>query len=65
MDFSKVYLFLPSITDRSEEINQYMKFVNIHPIDNDEKEFGSDFNPARVDLNEKKTERTESVLNIL
>ena len=64
-DFSKVYFFLPSIPDRSEGTNQYMKCVNIHPIDIDEKEFGSDFNPARLDLNEKKVETTASVLNIL
>ena len=52
-DSSNVYFFLPSITDRSEEVNQYMKCVNIHPIDIDEKDFGSrpDFNqPLDIDV---------------
>ena len=47
-DFSKVYFFLPSITDRSEKINQYMKYVNIHPFDIVEKMFDADFNPSHI-----------------
>ena len=46
-DFSKVYYFLPSITENTEEINQYMICMNSHPFDIDEKEFGDDFKPNK------------------
>ena len=62
-DFSKVYCFLLSITDRSKESNQFMNCVNIHPFDNDEKEFGDDFKPNR--LGDKKAETAQSVFNVL
>ena len=66
INFSKLYFFLPSITDRSEEINQYISCVNIHPFDIDEKEIGADFNPCRLDFaGEKKPQTTESVFNVL
>ena len=32
-NFSKIYFFLPAITDRSEEINQYLRNVSIFSID--------------------------------
>ena len=32
-EFSNIYFFLPSITDRNEEINQYLNNVSISPID--------------------------------
>ena len=35
-EFSNVYFFLPSITDRSEERNRYMGSVNLVPIDIEE-----------------------------
>ena len=44
-EFSRFYFFLPCITDSREEINQYMKCVNIHPFDLDEREFGDGFQP--------------------
>ena len=31
-DFSNIYFFLPAITDRSEDINQYLNNVSISPI---------------------------------
>ena len=31
--FSHLYFFLPSITDTSESFNQYLKKVNINPLD--------------------------------
>ena len=31
-EFSNIYFFLPSIIDRSEDINQYLKNVSIFPI---------------------------------
>ena len=51
---SDIYFFLPSITDRNEDINQYLKNVSIFPIDITQKQFhdwGScEFNPAKLDL---------------
>lgn len=38
-DFSKLYFFLLSVTDRSEEINQYLKNVSISPVDIKREEF--------------------------
>ena len=32
LDFSQLLFFLPSVTDRPEEINQYLKNVSITPI---------------------------------
>ena len=42
-EFPRLYFFLPSIHDRSEEINQHKKCVNIHPFDQDEKDFAEGF----------------------
>ena len=53
-EFSNIYFFLPSITDRSEDINQYLKNVSISPIDITQKQFddwaGCEFNPENLDL---------------
>ena len=53
-DFSNIYFFLPSITNRSEDINQYLKNVSISPIDITQKKFdewaGCEFNPAKLNL---------------
>ena len=40
VDFSNNYFFLPVITDRSEEINQYLNNVSISPIDITQKQLG-------------------------
>ena len=32
-EFSNLFFFLPSITDRSEDVNQYLNNINITPID--------------------------------
>ena len=32
-DFSNIYFFLPAITERSEDINQYLNNVSISTID--------------------------------
>ena len=51
---------MPSITDRSELINQHMNSVNLIPIDISEKTFeiedGVAFDPSKIDIswNEKK-----------
>ena len=54
-EFSKLYFFLSSITDQTEEINKYMGSVNIHLIDIAEKEFGENFNHQNwIFFNEEK-----------
>ena len=43
-----------------------MNCVNIHRLDIDEKEFGNDFNPSRLDFaRDKKEQTTQSVANML
>ena len=32
-EYSKLFFFLPSTTDRKEKINQFQKNVSLHPID--------------------------------
>lgn len=53
-DFSKLYFFLLSVTDRSEEINQYLKNVSISPVDIKREEFdkwaSQEFDPLQLDL---------------
>ena len=53
-EFSNIYFFLPSITDRNEEINKYQKNVSISPIGITQQQLnnwvGVDFNPAKLDL---------------
>ena len=52
--FSNLYYFLPSITDRSESINQHMNSVNLTPIDITEKTFEVEddvaFDPSMLDI---------------
>ena len=51
---SNIYFFLPAITDRSEEINQYLKNVSITPIDINQNQrdtwSGTNFDPSKLDL---------------
>ena len=54
-DYSNIYCFLPSITDRSEEINKYLNNVSVTPIDITQNQLNTwtdlkDFNPAELDL---------------
>ena len=69
-DFSKVYFFLPSITDRTKKINRHMGSVNLVPIDILEDQFevdkGSLFDPYKLDFeNSKKDAIKDSVLKVL
>ena len=48
-DFSNAFFFLPSTTDRIEEINKYMRSVNLCPIDIDVSDFEPNFDPSRLD----------------
>ena len=60
-DSSNVYFFLPSTTDRVEDINRYMGPVILSPIDIVESSFeteeGVSFDPSKLDTScsEKKT----------
>ena len=51
---SKIYFFLPAITDRSEEINLYLNNVSIFPIDVSQEQLdtwsGTKFHPSKFDL---------------
>ena len=51
---SNIYFFLPSVSDRSEDINIYLRNVSISPIDITQKQYkdwaGCSFNPAKLDL---------------
>ena len=51
---NRLYYFLPSITDRSESIDQHMSSVNLTPIDITEKTFevedGVAFDPSMLDI---------------
>ena len=48
------FFSLPSITDRSEEINKYLNNVSVTPIDISQNQLNTwaetDFNPAELDL---------------
>ena len=44
------FFFLPSITDRSEQINQYLKNVSTTPFDVEKTWCGGDFNPNKLDI---------------
>ena len=65
-EFSNVFFFLPSTTDRVEEINKYMNSVNLAPIDIEISAFGETFDPSKLDYanDEKKKKKRESVLKV-
>ena len=54
LEMSQLFFFLPSITDRKESLNQYLKNVNINPVDVDKKSLdtlcGEVFDPSKLDL---------------
>ena len=65
-DFSNFFFFLPSTTDRVEDINQYKGSANLSPTDIDISDFGQNFNPSKLDYdNPERQGIKESVLNIL
>ena len=69
-DFSKIFVFLPSITDRIENVNRYMGSVNLSSIDitedNFEVEGGIPFNPSKLDYeNPGKEKMRQAVLKVL
>ena len=70
-EFSQLYFFLSSLTDRSEEISQYLENVNTTPIDIKQNQLNvwaqnGVFNPAKLDLyGESKIVMAEAVLSCL
>ena len=64
-DFS-VFIFLPSTTDRVQEINKYIGSVNLSPINIEISGFGDIFDPFKLDYaNPGKESTRESVLKVL
>ena len=65
-NFQMSSFFLPSTTDRIEEINRYVNSVNLIPIDIDPSAFGKNFDPSKLDFeNEDKQKMKDSVLKVL
>ena len=62
-DFSNLYYLLPSITDRSESINQHMNPVNLTPIDIPKKTFEVEdnlaFDPSKLDISCDKKKKND------
>ena len=65
-DFSEIFFFLPSITERVEDTNKCMNSVNLMPIDIEPSEFGENFVPSTLDFeNSDKKKNRESLLKVL
>ena len=69
-DFSKVYLFLPSIIDRIEKINRHTGSLNLATTDISEDIFGAEggteFNPYKPNYeNAEKDAMKDSILKVL
>ena len=67
-DYSTLFFYLPSTTDRSESINQYMDHVSLHPIDCPYESFrhtktGDDFVPQ--DLESRDLEKRNKAVGIV
>ena len=61
LSFSNIYYFLPSTTDRVEEINKHMGSINLTPIDIPENTFEVEdnvqFDPSKLDYECKEKEK--------
>ena len=67
---SKIYFFLPSITDRSKDINRHMGSVNLIPIDISEDSFEEEgeiaFDPSKLDYDNPDREKMrQDVMKVL
>ena len=67
--FSKIYLFLPSITDRIEDVNRHMGFVNLTSIDVTEDNFEVEgdipFDPSKLDYENPDKEKMRQAVKML
>ena len=60
-----LYFFIPSVTDRCEEMNQCTKNVSLTPIDIKE-QFNSWFNPSHLNMNvTEKSTVTETMVKCM
>ena len=66
LKMSQLLFYLPSITDRSEEINQYLKNVNISPFDVTQKQLdiwaGLTFMPNKLEMSDLETSKMEQAV---
>lgn len=60
-EFSNIFLFLPSTTDRIEENNQYKNSVKLWPVDIDPREVGENFDPSKIDFENVDREKTKGI----
>ena len=70
LSFSNIYYFLPSTTDRVEEINRHMSSINLTPIEVPENTFEVEgnvrFDPSELDYECKENEKiTKAVVKML
>ena len=67
LEMSQLFFFLPSTTNRKESFNQYIKNVNLTPINIGKKQLdtlcGGTFDPRKLDL--KSTKMRSVVISIL
>ena len=68
--FSKIYLFLPSLIDRIEDVNRHMGSVNLSSIDitedNFEEKSGIPFDTSKLDYENPDNEKMrQAVLRVL
>lgn len=65
-EFSNIFLFLPSSTERIEENNQYKNSVKLWPVDIDPSESGDNFDLWKIDFENVDREKIkESALKVL
>ena len=66
LEMSQLFFCLPSITDRSKEINQYLKNVSISPFDITQKQLdiwaGSSFVPSKIEMSDLETPKMKQVI---
>ena len=66
MEFSKVYFFLPCITDRIEKINRHMGSVNLVSIDMPEDTFevegNIEFDPYKLDYEDPEKDKIKDLI---
>ena len=70
LSFFNIYYFLPSTTDRVEEINRHIDSINLTPIDIPENTFkvedNAQFDPTKLDYECKEKEKiTKAVVKML
>ena len=68
MKMPQLFSYLPSITDRSADINQYLKNVSISPFDVTKKQLdiwtgsGQEFIPSKLDMSDLETSKMKQTV---